>query len=577
MQASDRQTGLKELRSARRQARAAFWAVAIFSVFVNLLMLTGPLFMLQVYDRVLTSRSEQTLAALFLLVVFLFLVMGLLDFLRGRILARIGARFQSRLELRVFSASLRRAGAGRQPGSPGRAVAELEAVQSLLSSPVLAAAFDLPWTPLFMAAILIFHPLLGLLAIIGGGILILTALLNQIATRQLIAQANGAAQHAYDWSARIHEQAETVQSLGMRRAAFQRWQAARRSSLIRNIALSDRSGGFLVASRTWRLFLQSAMLAFGAYLVLADQLSAGAMVAASILLGRGLAPVETVIGQWAVVQRAIKGWNGLATLLSEVPPQAQPLPLPRPRAALWVHQLTVRPPQEKQAALRMVSFTVEPGQAVGVIGPSGAGKTTLARALTGVWPAAAGSIRLDRAAIGQYEPDELGRYIGYLPQRVQLFDGTIAQNIARLSDDPDPEMIVRAAKLAAAHELILTLPQGYDTEVSATASRLSGGQIQRIGLARALFGDPVLLILDEPNANLDNSGSDALNAAVRQMKKSGKSVLIMAHRPAAIQECDHLLMLENGTRRAFGRKEAVLRQLVQNHDQIAAGKTGGVA
>lgn len=577
MQAIDRHTGLTELRQARRKARGPFWAVAVFSVVVNILMLTGPLFMLQVYDRILTSKSEQTLVALFLLVVFLFLVMGLLDFLRGRILARIGARFQTLMELRVFSASIRKVGPDGQSGLPGQAVSDLEAVQRLLSSPVLAAAFDLPWTPLFMAAILIFHPALGALAIVGGGILILMALLNQFATRQPIAATNKATQIAFEWSTRIHDQAETVQSLGMRQAAFQRWQAASRDSLGHNIALSDRSGGFLVASRTWRLFLQSAMLALGAYLVLLGQLTPGAMVAASILLGRGLAPVETVIGQWAFVQRAIKGWRGLADLLSEIPPQTPPLALPKPRAVLEVHQLTVVPPGEKQAALRMVSFAVAPGQAVGVIGPSGAGKSTLARALTGIWRPAAGTIRLDRAAIEHYDPDELGRHIGYLPQQIQLFDGTIAENIARLSTNPDACMVVQAAKMAAAHDLILTLPNGYDTRVSATSSRLSGGQIQRIGLARALFGDPVLLILDEPNANLDNLGSEALNVAIRQMKNDGKSVLIMAHRPAAIQECDCLLMLENGTRKAFGPKDAVLRQVVQNHNQISAGKTGGVA
>jgi ATP-binding cassette subfamily C protein len=275
------------------------------------------------------------------------------------------------------------------------------------------------------------------------------------------------------------------------------------------------------------------------------------------------------------VQRGTKGWNNLVELLSEVPPSPPRTPLPTPKAKLEVQAVTVLPPGQQQATLRNVSFVVQPGQAVGVIGPSGAGKTTLARAITGVWRPAGGKIRLDGAALDQYEPDVLGQHIGYLPQRVQLFDGTIAENIARLSPNPDSEQIVKAAQKAAAHEMILKFPDGYDTRVSANGGLLSGGQLQRIGLARALYGGPVLLVLDEPNSNLDNDGSEALNQAIRAMKADGKSVIIMAHRPAAIKECDTLLMLDNGTPMAFGPKDEVLKSMVKNHQAIQQTQSGG--
>jgi ATP-binding cassette subfamily C protein len=290
-------------------------------------------------------------------------------------------------------------------------------------------------------------------------------------------------------------------------------------------------------------------------------------------MGRALAPIEQAIGQWALVQRATKGWRSLAELLGSVPPEQPRTPLPRPKARLEVQQLTMVPPGESQAVLKTLSFKIEPGQAVGVIGPSGAGKSTLARAITGVWRPAGGKIRLDGATLDQYAPSVLGELIGYLPQRVQLFDGTIAENIARLAPQPDPAKIVAAARKADAHEMILKLPNGYDTRVTASGGRLSGGQMQRIGLARAMYGDPMILVLDEPNSNLDNEGSEAVNLAIRSLKAEGKAVVVVAHRPAAIKECDMLLMLEAGVMRAFGPREKVLKEVLQNHQQVT-GSTG---
>jgi ATP-binding cassette subfamily C protein len=376
----------------------------------------------------------------------------------------------------------------------------------------------------------------------------------------------------------VRHEGETIQSLGMREAVFARWQQARGRSLEAAIEAQDAGGTYSALIKAVRLFLQSAMLGLGAFLVLEGWATAGVMIASSILLGRALAPIEMIVGQWAIIQRGREGWRNLSTLLGEVPEEGSRTALPRPEGRLELEQVTVVPPGENQATLRMVSFKVEPGQAVGVIGTSGAGKSTLARAITGTWRVAAGKVRLDGAALDQYDPDVLGHYVGYLPQRVALFDGTIKENIARLSPNPDDAEVVRAAKAAAAHDMILKLPDGYDTRVTASGGRLSGGQIQRIGLARALYGDPVVVVLDEPNSNLDNDGSMALNAAIRQLKEKGAAVLIMAHRPAAIQECDLLLMVENGTRRAYGPKDEVLREMVANHKQIAAqgAPTGGV-
>ena len=570
--------GAAELAAVRREGRPLYWAVAIFSFFVNLLMLTGPLYMLNVYDRVLGSRSLETLIALSVLVAFLYGMMGILDFVRGRVMGRLGARFQARLDRRVFAASLRASNQSRPPEEARTALRDLEAVQRLITSPALMSVFDLPWTPLFFLGIFVFHPALGILALVGGAVLIVVAVANQMSTKKPLETANAASFQSEALGAQIRSESEMVHALGMRGAAFDRWQIARGASLDATIGASDSAGTYTAMTRTFRLFLQSAMLGLGALLVLDGAMTAGAMIAGSILMGRALAPIETIVGQWAVFQKGREGWSRLSRLLGAVPEEAPRTALPAPRAILTADSVTVVPPGEQQASLRMISFEVRPGQAVGVIGTSGAGKSTLARALTGVWRPAGGKIRLDGASLEQYDADTLGKYIGYLPQRVQLFDGTIKDNIARMSMTPDDAAVVAAAKKAAAHDMILRLPDGYDTRVTATGGRLSGGQMQRVGLARAMYGDPVILVLDEPNSNLDNDGSIALNNAIRVAKAEGKAVFIMAHRPAAIQECDMLLVIENGTRRAFGPKEEVMRDVLRNAEHIAAsaGQAAGV-
>ncbi|MDE0850261.1 type I secretion system permease/ATPase [Yoonia sp.] len=571
--------GRTELVEARMQSRGLYWMVAVFSFFVNMLMLTGPLYMLNVYDRVLGSRSLETLIALSVLVAFLYSMMGFMDYVRGRIMGRVGARFQATMDRRVFAAVLKAGTINKARKEAATGLRDLESVQRLITSPALMAVFDLPWTPLFFLGIFMFHPMMGLLGIGGGVILIIVAIANQVTTRKPLQKANAATFQSETMGAQIRQESEMVHALGMRNAAFSRWQIARSESLDATIAAADGAGTFSAMTKTFRLFLQSAMLGLGAYFVLQGELTPGAMIAGSILLGRALAPIELIVGQFATFQRGREGWQNLSTLLGSVPKDDDRMTLPQPVARIVADQVTVVPPGEQTASLRMISFAVQPGQAVGVIGTSGSGKTTLARALTGVWRPAGGKIRLDGAALDQYNPDVLGQHIGYLPQRVQLFDGTIRENIARMSMSPDDAAVVSAAKKAAAHEMILKLPDGYDTRLASNGGRLSGGQIQRIGLARAMYGNPVVLVLDEPNSNLDNEGSNALNNAIRLTKEEGKIIFIMAHRPAAIQECDLLLVIENGARRAFGPKDQVLKEMVKNADQIkqTSGQGAGVS
>lgn len=571
--------GVDELRAARNRGRGLILAAFVFSIFVNLLMLTGSLFMLQVYDRVLASRSMETLTALFLLVSGLFLLMGIIDYARGRVMARVGARFQTALDRRVFEATLRRTQIPAERGAPANALRDIDAVQALLGSPVLLALMDLPWTPFFIGAIFIFHPLQGVTALAGGIVLVVLAVSNQVMTARKVKAAQSAAAQANYFAEQARAGAEVVMTQGMRGAVQNRWLTLRVEGMRQTLAANDWTGSFTTATRTFRLYLQSAMLAVGAYLVLKNQITAGAMVAASIMLGRALAPIEQAVGQWPMLQKARSAWVSLGRYLAATPEHPPLTRLPVPVARLEVFNLTVFAPGTRTPLVRNVSFSVAPGQALGVIGPSGMGKSSLARALLGYWPPAAGEIRLGGATLDQYEPDDLGRHIGYLPQQVTMFAGTVAENIARMETRPDAEAVIDAARRAHAHDMILKLSEGYGTRLEGNENRLSGGQRQRIAFARALYGEPQLLLLDEPNSALDAEGSEALNQAVMRAKSEGKAVIIMTHRPMAIAACDHLLVMENGAVTAAGPRDEVLAKVLQNAEAMpgAAARPAGAA
>lgn len=549
-------------------------AVAIFSVFSNALMLTGPLFMLQVYDRVLASRSEETLVALFALVAGLYALYALFEYARSRAVARVGAQIQSDLGPTVLRTVLENAAMRRKPG-PG-SVQDLDAVRRFMGSPVLLAMFDLPWTPLFMAAIFLFHPLLGWLAVGGGSFLVAVAILNQVLTAKRTLQGNRLTNAATGFAQSAQDRSEYVWAQGMQSAVLARFSTAQDAAIGQSMVANDWTGSFSTFTKAFRLFLQSAMLALGGWLVLQEQLSPGAMIAGSIMLGRALAPIDVAVGQWASVQRARQGWRDVNALLNALPKPAPKTDLPVPEARLTVRNVSVVLNRGDQPVLERIDFELPPGEAIGVIGRSGSGKSTLARVVIGLLPPIQGEVRLGGATLAQYGAETLGKHIGYLPQEVQLFSASIAENIAQLETDPDPARVIEAAKKAKVHDVILALPDGYDTVIGPDSTQLSGGQKQRLALARALYRDPVLLILDEPNSALDNEGSEALNAVVGDMKKAGKCVMIMTHRPTAIQSCDKLMIVEKGRMAAFGPRDEIIKSMMANAEQVkSAIKAGG--
>ncbi|MCO8144978.1 type I secretion system permease/ATPase [Rhodovulum tesquicola] len=558
-----------EFTLAKARSSRLLWAVALFSFFTNLLMLTGPLFMLQVYDRVLGSRSEETLVALFLLVAALYVFYGLLEFARGRVTARIGARLQAVFGRRVFGAAIERSALRNGQGPGGTALQDLDSVRGVFGSPVLLAFFDLPWTPVFLAAIFLFHPMLGWLSLAGAALLVVVTLVNRMVTQKGLDGSNQLAHAAQRLARQAEEGGALVWSQGMAPVMSERWARLQEEAGARGLNANDRTGSFSSFSKAFRFFLQSAILALGAWLVLGGELTPGAMIAASILMGRALAPVDQVLGQWPAIQRAQSGWRNLREFLTSVPARRKPTDLPDPKARLSLSGVALRASaQGAPPILYGISFEVNPGEALGVIGKSGAGKTSLARLILGLVPPSAGEVRLDGATLDQFGPERLGRLIGCLPQDVRFFDGTVAENIAHMALEPNPARVVAAAQLARVHEIVLRLPKGYDTPLVEGDGLLSGGQRQRLALARALYHDPVLLVLDEPNSALDADGSEALNVVVSDMKKAGKSVIVMTHRPSAIAVCDRLLVIDNGQQKALGPRDEIVRSLMRNAGDV---------
>ncbi|WP_193222080.1 type I secretion system permease/ATPase [Amylibacter sp. SFDW26] len=566
-----------KLIQARKQGSKLLFAVGLFSAFVNILMLTGPLFMLQVYDRVLGSRSNETLVALFILVVLLYIFMGCLDYARSRVMARFGARFQAFLDETVFRASLKSAIVENNRSKPNTGLRDIESIQSLVSSPAAFAVFDIPWTPLFLGAIFIFHPLLGWMAVAGGIFLLIITILNQYLTKKKVIDAAIMSSQANAFAESARQATEVIHAQGMQSAITNRWKQSRDAGLEASIHSTDFTGIFTALTKSFRLLLQSAMLAMGAYLVLKNELTPGAMIAGSILLGRALAPIEMAIGQWPMVVRARNGWRSLEQILAHQPEPTDKMHRTKPKAHLVVKNLGLVPPGEKKPTLAGVNFELKPGQVLGVLGKSGSGKSTLAKALVGLWAPVAGEVRLDGELIQNYDPELFGQYIGYLPQNVSLFHGSVAENVARMVENPDPELVKTAVTLAEADTLVKSLPESFDTIIQNGTGRLSGGQKQRLGLARAIYGDPSMIVLDEPNAALDADGSQALNAAIKTFKKQGKIVIIMTHRPMAISECDMLLYVDGGNQKAFGTRDEVLSSVVKNAKDVTKVIKGGKA
>ena len=561
-----------DLAQVRASFLHLFLIVGIFSFLVNLLLLTGPLYMLHIYDRVLPSGAVQTLVALSLMALLAYGVMGVLDHTRARITARIAARFLTQLDQRVFRSALQSAQSGACK-EPQAALKDLTSIEKFIASPALLALYDLPWIPIFFVGIYLFHPLLGAMTLVSGMALIGLSLGNQWASRSAFAAAMRHAEELEVQTQHYLNRAMLIRALGMQSSTLTRQHQLQWAAQVSQLRASDIAGLFTTMIKTLRMALQSAMLGLGAWLVLQNQLSAGGMISTSILFGRLLSPLEVLIGCWVVPQRALLGWARLCDTLRQIPARPAPITLQRPAAHLSMQKATIVPPGGQIATLKLASFSLQAGSACGIIGAAGSGKSTLALAAMGVLPLANGTVQLGGTALAAYDADNLGQYIGYLPQKMQLLPGTVAENITRYQTGAPQDLLFAAARNAGAFEMITQLPQGFDTDVR----QLSGGQAQRIGLARALFGDPVLLVLDEPNSNLDNEGVAALNAAVRRFKRKGNTVLIIAHRPAAIQECDTLMVIESGQITAFGPKEDILRKMVKNHADISALSTPGQA
>ncbi len=539
----------------------------LLSVFVNLLMLTGPLFMLQVYDRVLVSRSEETLVALISLVVALYGFMWVFDSARSKILGRLAARLQTSLDGPAFKASVTAKGM-LERSTPKH----LETVQNFVASPALTALMDAPFSPLFLAAIYIFHPQLGMLALAGGVCLTMVTAFGQWSLRTHVATARQQQDEAQDFAEALRQSTEFVQAQGLLPRVRDIWADVRQRALEASVAAQDRSTTASTLTKSMRLALQSLMLALGAWLVLRGELTAGAMIAASILLGRALAPIEQLLGRWTQCLQARQSWAQLNYVLAkdEVPEPKTRLPRPE---GISMRNATYATTPGGNIMIFNINFEVAPGEALGIIGRSGAGKTTLARMMTGCLAPTSGEVRLGGALLSHYQNADLGQHIGYLPQDTALIPGTLAQNIARFDPDARSEDIVSAAKAARAHDLIQSLPDGYDTRIIDPSGGLSGGQRQRVALARAVFGQPAVLVLDEPNSALDAEGSTALNAAIKSAKSHGQSVIIMTHRPSAISECDRLLMLEKGRVAALGPRDSIVKAMMENAAEVQATLT----
>ncbi|MEW5729520.1 MAG: type I secretion system permease/ATPase [Pseudomonadota bacterium] len=557
------------IRKALATCKSAITATAVFSLVANLLLFVAPLYMLQVYDRVLASRSESTLVMLTLIAAFLLAILGFVEAVRSRVLVRAGARLDMELAGRAFAGVFE--AARKQPGSAsGQVLRDLDSVRDFATGPALVVFCDAPWAPLFIIAAFILHPLLGAVTLAGGVIIFALAVVNEISTRKALKDASAVTANAAAFAEASLRNSEVLHAMGMMPGVSERWMARHRTALALQAQAADRAGTLLAVSKFIRMFLQSAILGVGAWLALENAVTGGAIIAGSILMGRALAPIEMAVGHW----KSFVGFRGayarLDELLAKTAQGPARMELPRPQGAVSVERVYAVPPGSSTAVLKGVSFKLEPGEVLGVVGPSAAGKSTLARVLMGVWPAGAGVVRLDGANLGDWPRDEVGPALGYLPQDVELFDGTVAENIARFGDI-DAARVVEAAARAGVHEIILGLPDGYDTRIGDGGRVLSGGQRQRIALARALYGDPAFVVLDEPNSNLDTAGEQALVEAVLGLKERRATTVVVTHRLSILASVDKILVLNAGEVELFGSRDEVLSRLAR--PQVVANQS----
>ncbi|MCG5538614.1 type I secretion system permease/ATPase [Halorhodospira sp. 9622] len=560
-QASGQAQEQGELRACLGQLKQAIIAVAAFSFFINLLMLVPPMFMLQMFDRVLSSGSVETLVMLLVVAVGLLIVLGLLEWSRNRVLVRAGGRLDGMLGSRLFDATFFRA-LRRPDGANAQPLQDLTTLRQFMTGQGVFAFFDAPWTPLFLLVIFLLHPWLGIFATVAAVILFVLAYVNEVITRQPLGAANAQYNRETDFTNTNLRNAEVVEAMGMTGRLRQRWRAMHNDVLSLQAVASDRSANLTSASKSLRLIAQVGILALGAYLAVEQVITPGVMIAASIIMARALAPVDQAMHAWRGFIGARNAWSRLEDVLQSTPQRGEHMELPEPQGRLTAENLVVVPPGGRTPALRGVDLDLNPGDTLGVIGPSAAGKSTLARALVGVWPSYAGTVRIDGAEIEHWNREQIGAHIGYLPQDVELFDGTVAENIARFGE-VDSRKVVEAARKAGLHDMILRLPEGYDTRIGINSGALSAGQRQRVALARAVYGNPKIVVLDEPNSNLDQAGDEALVDTIRKLREDGCTVVLIAHRAAILSAVEQVLVLRDGKVATLGSRQDVLNRLTR--------------
>jgi ATP-binding cassette, subfamily C, bacterial PrsD len=552
-----------ELSAALRACRSAFIGIGVMSAMVNVLYLTGSFFMLEIYDRVLPSRSVATLVGLIVLAAGLYIAQGILDLIRGRILVRIGASLDESLSGRVFDTIARLPLKVGQRNDGLQPLRDLDSIRSFLSGLGPIAMFDLPWMPFYIAICFAFHPLIGFTALVGAIILVIVTVLTEFLTRAPLKEATSLAIARNGLAETSRRNAEALIAMGMVGRVANRWEESNRKYLDSQQRVSDVAGGLGAISKVLRMMLQSAVLGVGGYLVIYQMATAGIIIAGSILAARALAPVDLAIANWKGFVTARQGWHRLTQILRLMPEQSAPMALHGPAKSLTIENAAVVAPGTQKIVAQDINVTLEKGNGLGIIGPSGSGKSSVARMLVGVWQPARGKIRLDGAALDQWSSEALGVHVGYLPQDVELLAGTVAQNIGRFEPNADAAAIIAAAKTAGVHELIVGLSEGYETQIGEQGASLSAGQAQRIALARALYRDPFLVVLDEPNSNLDADGDEALTNAILAVRARGGIVVVVAHRPSAIAGVDLLMVMKQGRQQTIGPKDAIMAKLGQ--------------